>query len=51
MDKGYDTNAIHDGCMDRDVLPIVALAAHDARGARRASPADVRARRVDVRGR
>jgi DDE family transposase/transposase-like protein DUF772 len=25
MDKGYDTHAIHDGCMDRDVLPIVAL--------------------------
>ncbi len=25
MDKGYDTNPIHDGCMDRGVLPIVAL--------------------------
>ncbi len=25
MDKGYDTNPIHDGCMDRDVLPIIAL--------------------------
>lgn len=25
MDKGYDTNPIHDGCMDRGVVPIVAL--------------------------
>jgi hypothetical protein len=25
MDKGYDTNPIHDGCMDRGVAPIVAL--------------------------
>jgi hypothetical protein len=25
MDKGYDTNPIHDGCMDRGVIPIVAL--------------------------
>jgi Transposase DDE domain/Transposase domain (DUF772) len=25
MDKGYDTNPIHDGCMDRGIAPIVAL--------------------------
>jgi Transposase DDE domain/Transposase domain (DUF772) len=25
MDKGYDTGPIHDGCMDRDVAPVVAL--------------------------
>lgn len=25
MDKGYDTNPMHDGCMDRGVLPIIAL--------------------------
>lgn len=25
MDKGYDTDPIHSGCMDRGVLPVVAL--------------------------
>jgi len=25
LDKGYDTNPIHDGCMDRGIKPIVAL--------------------------
>jgi hypothetical protein len=25
MDKGYDTNPIHDGCMDRGVSPVIAL--------------------------
>jgi len=25
LDKGYDTNPIHDGCMDRGIRPIVAL--------------------------
>ena len=25
MDKGYDTEPIHDGCMDRGVLPITPL--------------------------
>jgi hypothetical protein len=26
MDKGYDSGAIHEGCMDRDVCPVTALA-------------------------
>jgi hypothetical protein len=26
MDKGYDSGPIHDGCMDRDVCPVTALA-------------------------
>jgi hypothetical protein len=26
MDKGYDSGAIHDGCMDRAVCPVTALA-------------------------
>jgi hypothetical protein len=26
MDKGYDSGRIHDGCMDRDVCPVTALA-------------------------
>jgi transposase, IS5 family len=25
MDKGYDTSTVHDACMDREVLPVVAL--------------------------
>lgn len=25
MDKGYDTNTVHDACTDRDVLPVTAL--------------------------
>jgi transposase len=25
MDKGYDTNTVHDACTDRDVLPVVPL--------------------------
>lgn len=25
MDKGYDTSTVHDACMERDVLPVVAL--------------------------
>jgi IS5 family transposase len=25
MDKGYDTSTVHDACMDRAVLPVVAL--------------------------
>ncbi len=25
MDRGYDNGPIHDGCMDRDVSPVVAL--------------------------
>jgi transposase, IS5 family len=25
MDKGYDTSSVHDACMDREVLPVVAL--------------------------
>lgn len=25
MDKGYDTNPIHGGCMDRGVAPVISL--------------------------
>jgi IS5 family transposase len=25
MDKGYDTSTVHDACMEREVLPVVAL--------------------------